>query len=168
MAVGKTKLLKALSCLIQSEGRIECTFQPYGIQGARIIFNKPLYIELLKLWWHLFSISQIDYPQCPWPWFHVTNIPTKILFNMDMARAYIPSSVAFSSHTDMISSRILNPALRSDGSDLLFISTTRSGTRYSPGSGAPLTKVYDVTIQRYRNSHAKIEDSTMPTLRCMG
>ena len=28
-------------------------------------------------------------------------------------------------------------------------------------SGARLTKVYDVTIQRYRNSHAKIEDSEM-------
>ena len=26
-------------------------------------------------------------------------------------------------------------------------------------SGARLTKAYDVTIQRYRNSHAKTEDS---------
>ena len=34
--------------------------------------------------------------------------------------------------------------------------------------GARLTKAYDVTIQRYRNSHAKIEDSKMPILRCMG
>ena len=31
-----------------------------------------------------------------------------------------------------------------------------------------LTKAYDVTIQRYRNSHAKIEDSKMHILRCMG
>ena len=28
-------------------------------------------------------------------------------------------------------------------------------------SWARLTKAYDVTIQRYRNSHAKIEDSSM-------
>ena len=35
-------------------------------------------------------------------------------------------------------------------------------------SGASLTKAYDVTIQRYRNSHAKIEDSKMHILRCMG
>ena len=31
-----------------------------------------------------------------------------------------------------------------------------------------LTKAYDVTIQRYRNSHAKTEDSKMHILRCMG
>ena len=35
-------------------------------------------------------------------------------------------------------------------------------------SGARLTKAYDVTIQRYRNSHAKIEDSKIHILRCMG
>ena len=35
-------------------------------------------------------------------------------------------------------------------------------------SGARLTKAYDVTIQRYRNSHAKNEDSKMHILRCMG
>ena len=35
-------------------------------------------------------------------------------------------------------------------------------------SGARLTKAYDVTIQRYRNSDAKIEDSKMHILRCMG
>ena len=35
-------------------------------------------------------------------------------------------------------------------------------------SGARLTKAYDVTIQRYRNSHAKIHDSTMHILWCMG
>ena len=34
--------------------------------------------------------------------------------------------------------------------------------------GARLTKAYDVTIQRYRNSHAKTEDSKMHILRCMG
>ena len=34
-------------------------------------------------------------------------------------------------------------------------------------SGARLTKDYDVTIQRYRNSHAKIHDSKMHILRCM-
>ena len=34
-------------------------------------------------------------------------------------------------------------------------------------SRARLTKAYDVTIQRYRNSHAKIEDSKMHILRCM-
>ena len=34
--------------------------------------------------------------------------------------------------------------------------------------GARLTKAYDVTIQRYRNSHAKIEDSKMHILWCMG
>ena len=32
--------------------------------------------------------------------------------------------------------------------------------------GARLTKAYDVTTQRYRNSHAKIEDSKMHLLRC--
>ena len=36
------------------------------------------------------------------------------------------------------------------------------------GSGARLTKAYDVTIQRYRNLHAKIEDSKIHILRCMG
>ena len=35
-------------------------------------------------------------------------------------------------------------------------------------SGARLTKAYDVTIQRYRNSHAKNEDIKMHILRCMG
>ena len=34
--------------------------------------------------------------------------------------------------------------------------------------GARLTKAYDVTIQRYRNSHAKNEDGKMHILRCMG
>ena len=38
--------------------------------------------------------------------------------------------------------------------------------RYRPG--ARLTKAYDVTIQRYRNSHAKIENSKIHVLRCMG
>ena len=33
--------------------------------------------------------------------------------------------------------------------------------------GARLTKAYDVTIQRCRKSHAKIEDSKMHILRCM-
>ena len=33
---------------------------------------------------------------------------------------------------------------------------------------ARLTKAYDVTIQRYRNLHAKIEDSKIHILRCMG
>ena len=36
------------------------------------------------------------------------------------------------------------------------------------GTGARLTKAYDVTIQRYRNLHAKIEDSKIHILRCMG
>ena len=35
-------------------------------------------------------------------------------------------------------------------------------------SWARLTKAYDVTIQRYRNSHEKIHDSKMHILRCMG
>ena len=34
--------------------------------------------------------------------------------------------------------------------------------------GARLTKAYDVTIQRYRNSHAETEDSKMHILRCTG
>ena len=34
--------------------------------------------------------------------------------------------------------------------------------------GARLTKAYDVTIQRCRKSHAKIEDSKMLILRCLG
>ena len=34
-------------------------------------------------------------------------------------------------------------------------------------STARLTKTYDVTIQRYRNSHAKNEDSEIHILRCM-
>ena len=35
-------------------------------------------------------------------------------------------------------------------------------------SGARLTKAYDVIIQRYRNSNARIEASKMHILRCMG
>ena len=35
-------------------------------------------------------------------------------------------------------------------------------------TGARFTKAYDVTIQKYRNSHSKIEDSKMHILRCMG
>ena len=35
-------------------------------------------------------------------------------------------------------------------------------------SGARLTKAYDVTIQRYRNSHVKNQDNKMHILRCMG
>ena len=34
--------------------------------------------------------------------------------------------------------------------------------------GARLTKVYEVTIQRYRNSQEKVEDSKMHILCCMG
>ena len=34
--------------------------------------------------------------------------------------------------------------------------------------GARLTKAYDVTIQKYRNSHAKTENGKMHILRCMG
>ena len=33
--------------------------------------------------------------------------------------------------------------------------------------GARLTKAYDVTIQRYRNPHAKIKESEMHILRCL-
>ena len=40
------------------------------------------------------------------------------------------------------------------------------GSTWSPG--ARLTKNYDVTIQRYRNSHAKIENSKVLILRCIG
>ena len=36
------------------------------------------------------------------------------------------------------------------------------------GSGARLTKNYDVTIQRYRESNTKIKVSKMHILRCMG
>ena len=43
-----------------------------------------------------------------------------------------------------------------------FSSSSSSTTR------GRLTKAYDVTIQRYRNSHAKIKDSKMHILRCMG
>ena len=39
---------------------------------------------------------------------------------------------------------------------------------YLEASGARLTKAYDVTIQIYRNSHAKIGNSKMHILRCMG
>ena len=35
-------------------------------------------------------------------------------------------------------------------------------------TGTRLTKAYDVTIQRYRNSHAKIQESKMHILQCMG
>ena len=35
------------------------------------------------------------------------------------------------------------------------------------GPGARLTKAYDVTIQRYRISYAKIDDSKMHILRCV-
>ena len=35
-------------------------------------------------------------------------------------------------------------------------------------SGVHLTQAYDVTIQRPRNSHAKIQDNEMHILRCMG
>ena len=44
--------------------------------------------------------------------------------------------------------------------------SSRTGFRRS--SGPRLTKAYDVTIQRYRNSHAKNEDSKMHILRYMG
>ena len=40
--------------------------------------------------------------------------------------------------------------------------------RADGSQGARLTKTYDVTIQRYRNSHAKIQNSKMHILRCMG
>ena len=37
-----------------------------------------------------------------------------------------------------------------------------------PSSGDRLTKAYDVTIQKYRSSYAKIQYSKMHILRCMG
>ena len=42
------------------------------------------------------------------------------------------------------------------------------GMPYYTDPGARLTKAYDVTIQRCRNLHAKIEDSKIHILRCMG
>ena len=39
---------------------------------------------------------------------------------------------------------------------------------YLSDPGSCLTKAYDVTIQRYRNSYAKIKDSSLDILRCMG
>ena len=39
--------------------------------------------------------------------------------------------------------------------------------KFRGSPGARLTKAYDVTIQIYRNSHAKIENSKMHILRCM-
>ena len=41
-----------------------------------------------------------------------------------------------------------------------------SGSLHWWMSGARLTKAYDVTIQRHRNSYAKIKDSKMDILRC--
>ena len=38
----------------------------------------------------------------------------------------------------------------------------------SQTSGDRLTMAYYITIQRYRNSHAKIEYSKMHILQCMG
>ena len=51
--------------------------------------------------------------------------------------------------------------------------TSASAVRVDSGdtdgrSWARLTKAYDVTIQRYRNSHAKIENGKIHILRCMG
>ena len=46
--------------------------------------------------------------------------------------------------------------------------TSKTLIRQFVKPGARLTKAYDVTIQRYRNSHAKIEDSKMHILPCMG
>ena len=48
---------------------------------------------------------------------------------------------------------------------LKYISMRDSCSVWIPG--ARLTKAYDVTIQRYRNSHAKIGNSKMHILRCM-
>ena len=50
----------------------------------------------------------------------------------------------------------------------LILSLFSSGNKTVDIAGARLTKAYDVTIQRYRNSHAKIHDSKMHILRCMG
>ena len=47
-----------------------------------------------------------------------------------------------------------------------FLSGSLHRRRGTPG--ARLTKAYDVTIQRYRNSHAKTENGKMHILRCMG
>ena len=41
-------------------------------------------------------------------------------------------------------------------------------TRCLQLSGARLSEAYDVTIQRYRNSHAKNENSKVHILLCMG
>ena len=41
-------------------------------------------------------------------------------------------------------------------------------SHWTTSPGARLTKAYDVTIQRYRNSHAKTENGKMHILRCMG
>ena len=40
--------------------------------------------------------------------------------------------------------------------------------RWIDPSGACLTKAYDVTIQRYRNSHVQVHNSKMDILQCMG
>ena len=42
----------------------------------------------------------------------------------------------------------------------------KSLVKWAPG--ASLTKAYDITIQIYHNSHAKIQDSKMSILRCIG
>ena len=47
-----------------------------------------------------------------------------------------------------------------------IIGTNTSLVYWRPG--ARLTRAYDVTIQRYRNSHPKIHDIKMHILRCMG
>ena len=50
----------------------------------------------------------------------------------------------------------------------LFVQSTMMMAHHIRSAGTRLTKASDVTIQRYRNSYAKIEDSKMHISRCMG
>ena len=49
---------------------------------------------------------------------------------------------------------------------LTYTNAWREATAWPPGGR--LTKAYDVRIKRYRNSHAKIQDSKMQISRCRG
>ena len=58
----------------------------------------------------------------------------------------------------------LRPVTRSF--DVFYVRLNKKNRANSPD--ARLTKAYDVTIRRYRNSHARSEDRKVHILRCMG
>ena len=117
-------------------------------------------------WWIAFGYLDAKYDDIFIGFGNYTSIFKSHLFNHKSIYILMPSfALILQRKIAQIKVQRMHPyLLLSTTFNLCFM--TENGL--VPRSGTRLTKAYDVTIQRYRNSRAKLENSKMYILRCMG